>query len=371
MIRAAVFDGPGKPFRFECVARPKLGPEEALVRVSLCTVCGSDLHTFAGRRAQPMPSVLGHEPVGVIEEVNGEIRDVAGEPVRVGDRVVWAVTVSCGRCFFCTHGLPQKCESLRKYGHEVATAVRGPLGGLSTHCHLLAGTAVVKVPAGLPDAVAAPAGCATATVMAAYRVWRAGLVLASRERERPESPSVVAVLGLGMLGLTACAVAAAAGHAVIACDVSDSRLSLARQFGASHTTKPTELIELVKSLTERRGADLVLELSGSADAAKLSLDVLRIGGTAVWIGAVSPIGTVPVNPEAIVRRCLTVTGVHNYAPQDLAAAVAFLAANHTRFPFANLVAQTFLLEEADTAFRIAEAERPVRVAVACSAVSDV
>ena len=91
----------------------------------------------------------------------------------------------------------------------------------------------------------------------------------------------------------------------------------------------------------------------------------RVGGTAVWVGAVSPIGTISVNPESIVRRCQTITGVHNYAPQDLVAAIDFLAAHHTRFPFAELVANTFTLDEADTAFRFAESQHPVRVAVRC------
>src|SRR5262245_24944163 len=120
-VRAAIFDGPNQPLRVEAAPRPTLQPGEALVRVSLCTVCGSDLHTFTGRRKEKTPSVLGHEPVGVVEEVNCELRDVSGELVRVGDRVVWAVAVSCGECFFCTHGLPQKCASLRKYGHEPIT----------------------------------------------------------------------------------------------------------------------------------------------------------------------------------------------------------------------------------------------------------
>ena len=353
MIRAAVFDGPGQPLRFECVARPRLSPGEALVRVSLCTLCGSDLHTFAGRRTQPAPSVLGHEPVGVVEEISGELRDVAGEPVRVGDRVVWSVAVSCGKCLFCTHGLPQKCASLRKYGHEPVTPGTGPLGGLATHCHLLAGTALVKVPPTVPDTVLAPAGCATATVMAA---WRAPTV-------RWGIPATVAVLGLGMLGLTACAVASAAGYTVVACDVSDTRLSQAARFGAAHAARPADLAAVVRGLTEGRGADVALELSGAPDAATLSLDALRVGGTAVWVGAVSPIGPVAVLPEIIVRRCLTVTGVHNYAPQDLATAVDFLAAHHARFPFAELVPSVFSLEDATGAFHAAEAGRPVRVAV--------
>lgn len=72
------------------------GRHYALVRVSLCTVCGSDLHTFTGRRKEKTPCVLGHEPVGVVEEVNGDLRDVTGDPVCAGDRVVWSVAVACG-----------------------------------------------------------------------------------------------------------------------------------------------------------------------------------------------------------------------------------------------------------------------------------
>ncbi|WP_171472976.1 zinc-binding dehydrogenase [Frigoriglobus tundricola] len=168
-----------------------------------------------------------------------------------------------------------------------------------------------------------------------------------------------------MLGLTACAWLEALGATAVACDVSETRLSQAVRFGARHLAKPDALTELVRSLTHDRGADLALELSGSAAAAAAAVDVLRAGGTAVWAGTVSPTDPVPINPETVVRRCLTVTGVHNYAPPDLAAAVAFLAANHARFPFAELVEKSFPLGDVAAAFRFAEAERPVRVAVEC------
>lgn len=371
MIRSAIFDGPNRPFRIEPSARPVLRPGEALVRVSLCTVCGSDLHTFLGRRTEKTPCVLGHEPVGVIEEVADDVRTVDGEPLRVGDRVVWAVAVSCGACFYCERGLPQKCESLRKYGHEPVTPQCGPLGGLSTHCHLLSGTAIVKVPAELPDAVAAPAGCATATVAAALRAanqrteGRGQRAVAQPAESSSLTSGSLVVFGLGMLGLTACAWAESLGITAIACDVSDARLAQAARFGARHLAKPDALADLVKSVTRGRGADAALELSGSPEASRAAVELLRVGGTAVWVGAVFPTEAVPLSPEQVIRRCLTVTGVHNYAPHDLAAAVRFLAANHTRFPFAELVSRSFPLGAVNDAFAFAEAERPVRVAVAC------
>jgi threonine dehydrogenase-like Zn-dependent dehydrogenase len=145
--------------------------------------------------------------------------------------------------------------------------------------------------------------------------------------------------------------------------VSDSRLSLARRFGATHAANPAELLDLVRTLTDGRGADFALEASGSAAAVGASLEVLRVGGTAAWLGTVSPVGAVPVNPEAVVRKCLTVAGVHNYAPRHLARAVALLAASRGRFPFAELVERSFALDEVNEAFRFAEAEKPARVAV--------
>ncbi|HUR55280.1 MAG TPA: zinc-binding dehydrogenase [Gemmataceae bacterium] len=351
MIRAAVFDGPGRPFRFEELPRPVLDDGEALMRITLCAVCGSDLHTFAGRRGGPTPCVLGHEPVGVIEELRGDVSDTDGNRLAVGDRVVWSVAVSCGVCFFCDRGLRQKCEGVRKYGHEPHAPGSGPLGGLASHCRLLPGTAIVKVPAGLPDMVAALAGCAVATADAG--IEDAGL------------NATVVVFGAGMLGLSACALAADASCTVIACDVSDSRLSLATRFGAAHTATPADVVELAKSLAAGRGADLALEASGSPAAVARSLDVLRVGGQASWVGTVSPTAPVPVDPEVVVRKCLSIRGFHNYRPRNLSRAVGFLAANHERFPFAELVAKSFPLDAADEAFRYAEAEKPVRVAVVC------
>jgi alcohol dehydrogenase len=281
----------------------------------------------------------------------GEVRDVLGRLLAPGDRIVWSVAVSCGRCFFCSADLPQKCDSLRKYGHE-KLGERGPFGGLATHCHLLPGTAIVRAPDGVPDEVLAPASCATATVMN---------VLSNASRDTKS----VAVVGLGMLGLTACAALRAIPNVetVIACDSSDSRLSLAGGFGATHAARPDSLLERARQLTHGRGVDLALELSGSPAAAALSLDVLRTGGTAVWAGAVRPTEAVPVHPETIVRKCLSLHGVHNYAPLHLQQAVEFLAAHGERFPFAQLVERCISLEDVNEAFAFAEKERPIRVAV--------
>ena len=354
---AMVFHGAGQPLQPTRFPKPSLGTGEAWVRVRLCTLCGSDLHTITGRRTEPTPCVLGHEIVGEIEEIGpGGTTDVRGEPVRMGDRVVWSVAVSCGVCFFCTHELPQKCVSLAKYGHLRAEPGRGPFGGLSTHCHLLRGTTIVKVPETLPDAIAAPAMCATATVMAAFRVG--GTVA---------SDGVILVVGLGLLGLTACAIAKSRGYTVLACDRDAERVTIAARFGADRgflvADGGSELRDHLRMATLGAGADVALELTGSVSATQMSLNTLRIGGILVLVGAVMPTDSLPLSPEMVVRRCLTIRGVHNYIPTDLAAAVDWLNQNHGQFPFAEMIGSTYALADADRAFRYAEEHRPIRIAI--------
>ncbi len=351
MIRAAVFDGPGKRFHVERLSTPELAAGEALVRVRLCTLCGSDLHTVAGRRHGPTPCVLGHEMVGEIAALNGEKWDATGEPLAVGDRVTWAVADCCGACFFCVRDLPQKCERLRKYGHHAHEPGRGPSGGLATHCQLWAGTAVVKVPAAVSDEVAAPAMCATATVAGALR--QAGAL----------QGATVLILGAGTLGLTAAAMASAAGATAIVADTSAERLAAATRFGATLVATTGELATTLADLTDGRGADVVLELAGVSASVETALASARIGGTVVLVGSVFPVPSVAVNPETLVRRCLRIVGRHNYAPADLVAAVRFLAGPGTAFPFAELVARTLPLDDVDEAFRRAEAEKPYRIGV--------
>jgi alcohol dehydrogenase len=161
--RAMVFCGPGQPLELRRFGLPRLAEGEVTVRVTCCTLCGSDVHTVEGRRATPLPTVLGHEIVGRVAQLppGREVCDHEGTPLAIGDRVTWTVAASCGVCFFCREGLPQKCERLFKYGHQ-AISERHPLsGGLAEFCHLAAGTAIFRLPPELSDTVACPANCAT------------------------------------------------------------------------------------------------------------------------------------------------------------------------------------------------------------------
>jgi putative phosphonate catabolism associated alcohol dehydrogenase len=355
MARALVFAGPGVPMRLEEFdPRPPAG-REVLVRVRCCTLCGSDLHTWTGRRSTPLPTILGHEIIGEVASLGPHAGgvDMAGRPLRVGDRITWTVAASCSTCFYCAHGLPQKCERLFKYGHEAIIPEHPLSGGLAEFCLLAPGTGIVRLPDDLPDRTACPASCATATVAGVLRT-----VGGVRDR-------TVLVQGAGMLGLTACAMARAQGaDRILCCDIDVSRAGRALQFGAHEVVgaESGELSDTVRRLTSGRGVDVALELSGSAAAIEAGLTLLRVGGCYVLAGTVAPTRPVALLPETIVRRQLTLFGVHNYLPVDLVTAVDFLAAWHDRYPFGDLVEDSFSLAEGSLAFERARAGA-IRVAV--------
>ncbi|RUL89182.1 zinc-binding dehydrogenase [Tautonia sociabilis] len=328
--RAAIFLGAGRPIEVREIPLPRPRGEEILVDVVACTLCGSDLHSIRGHRSVPVPTVLGHEILGRILEFGPEAPriDASGQPMTAGDRITWAVVARCGDCFYCRRGLPQKCEHQTKYGHEPMKPGQELTGGLAGHCLLAPGTAAFVVPEGLPDAVACPSNCATATVAAAI------------EAAGPLSGARVLVLGSGMLGLTAAAWARSLGaEAVLCCDKDADRLARSSAFGATHQAGPEAIADLANECSEGRGLDVVIELTGAPEAVELGLPRLRMGGTLVLVGSVSPTRPVAMLPEQVVRRCLTIRGVHNYRPDHLGAALRFLESSAAAFPFGKLVGQ--------------------------------
>ena len=355
-MHALVFCAVGRPLEQIAVPEVQLHAGEALVAIELATICGSDVHSATGHRRVETPQVLGHEQVGRIIALGpgSPARTVDGREVTVGMRVVWGVAIDCGRCRYCKGGLPQKCVALRKYGHERMTRGWELSGGFASHAHLLARTAIVEVAEELPAEVLAPASCATATVMAAF---------AAAEQVRPLRGAVVAISGCGMLGLTAIAVAVARGATVVASDTDEGRRAAAVAFGASATANGTaESLQsaLRRVAGGRHGFAIALELSGAPAAVSGLLTAADLGAVLVLVGSVFPAGSVPLDPETVVRRMLTVRGVHNYAPRHLLEAAEFLAtADHAAL--AALVGTTHPLTDVDAALAAARTGGTVRV----------
>ncbi len=354
---------PGDGHRHEAVAVPgvRLSPGDVLVAIELATVCDSDVLTVFGHRSAPTPLVLGHEQVGrVVALGRGGAKTTDGHRVALGQRVVWSVAVPCGRCSRCRRGLPQKCLTVQKYGHERMRRGWELSGGFATHAHILDGTPLVAAPDDVPAEVLAPASCSTATVAAAMEAAAA---------ITPLEGALVVIAGAGMLGLTAAAMATDAGARVVVSDPVPERRDAALAFGAAAVCDPSCPPDSPTGLSAAllraggRGAvpTIAFELSGAASTVRPLLATVDVGGVVVLVGSVAPGPELPLDAEQLVRRLLTVRGVHNYAPRHLEQAVRFLSGAWQRYPFAEQVGPVFPLAEVDAALAAARVGSRPRV----------
>jgi len=349
-----VFDGAAQPLRSLQLSLPtQLAAGELLVKIRLATICGSDLHTIAGHRREATPAILGHEAVGEVVAIGGERDEVAN-----GDRITWTIADSCGHCLPCTtHGLPQKCDSLFKYGHAALTDGTGLNGCYASHIVLRAGTHVVNVPPTLPDAIVAPANCALATMVSAV------------ERLPAHCESVL-IQGAGLLGIYACALLHERGVANVFCvDINPERLALVARFGGipidgrpAHYPRTREPI----LAATKHGLDAVLEVAGVSALVPEGVQLLRVGGFYGFVGMDHPHSQLELTGEQVIRKQLTLYGIHNYAPRHLTTAVAFLAETQDRYPYAELVSPPLPLHDLPNAIQLAQSGRWHRVAMAAT-----
>lgn len=371
---AAVFHGPGQPHEMREISIPdKLREGELLVKLDCATICGSDLHTFTGKRSEPLPLVLGHEGVGRIERVGQDIfsgvrpRHYSWK-LREGDRVTFSVADSCGVCPECSlHKLPQKCISLMKYGHTKVSDGTGLNGTYATHILLRRGTHVVPLPTGLTSRVASPANCALATVVNALDMGRL---------PRFGSNNSAVVQGAGLLGIYAVAwLRKRVGMEKVFCfDVHPERLKTAERFGAipmlveGGEEEANERAKQVRSWCPR-GVDLVVEMTGTRHVVTEGVSLLRNGGHYSFCGMVHPNSQLStLTGETIIRKCLTIRGVHNYTPWNLSEAVDFLAEHQRDLPFESVLSPShYKLSQIEKAFEEASSGKSCRVVVDCNA----
>ena len=167
-VRAAVLREFEQPLEIRTYPDPQAGPGEAVVRVQMAGICGTDVHLWLGQLPIPKPVILGHETVGVIEQLGpGLEKDWRGETLRMGDRVCWASSISCGECFYCRmKGQPTRCLTRKAYGISYNADEAPHLrGGYAEKIHLRAGTALFRIPDSLPTEAVVGAGCALTTAI--------------------------------------------------------------------------------------------------------------------------------------------------------------------------------------------------------------
>jgi len=351
VAKAMVLEKFNAPLIERKIEAPKLERGEALVRITASGVCGSDIHMQRGQDPRtPLPMVLGHESVGVVEETSGTVLDLDGRPLSPGDAVAWDRGTYCGECEACERGDEHICPARKAYGIHYGGTEPPPLkGGYATHIVLNAGTRFVRLPDVADHAALVSASCSGAT--AAHSVDAAEL-----------GPGTVAlVMGAGPLGLWTAALARETGSTVIVIGRRPERLALAGELGAEavfdeKATGSAARREEIMRLTNGGGADAVIDTTASLDAAREGLDLTRRGGRYVNSGAAIPVGEFPLKVyEDLVLRDVTMRGVWVSSTADFVRALE--VALEGRYPLAKLVTHRFPLSEANAALETASTDR--------------
>jgi alcohol dehydrogenase len=314
-IRAAVLDRMGatppyamsKPLRIATLELDAPGRGELLVKIVAAGLCHSDLSVINGDRPRPMPMVLGHETAGVVAEVGKDVTDLVA-----GDHVVMVFMPSCGHCVPCAEGRPALCEpgaAANGAGTLLSGQRRLHCDGVAMNHHLgvsgfaeyavVSRRSVVKVDRDLPLDEAALFGCAVLTGVGA---------VVNTARLQPGQSA--AVIGLGGVGLSSVLGAVASGaRQVVAIDLADDKLGLARQLGASHTVnaRDPDAAEQVRELTGG-GVDFAFEMAGAVRAMELAYKITRRGGTTITAGLPPPGAALPLPLVQLVAEERTVKG---------------------------------------------------------------
>jgi D-arabinose 1-dehydrogenase-like Zn-dependent alcohol dehydrogenase len=250
-----------------------------LLRATAVGLCGTDAHAFGGRFPLPLPIVLGHETVGVVEAVGSEVSSLM-----VGDRVgVSWVQAGCGFCDGCRRGLLARCTEPRTWVEN---------GGGLSELVVAEASGCTLLPAGLDEILAAPMFCAGHVAMSGYR------------RANPQAGDRVAVLGIGGLGHLAVQIAHAYGHEVIAASQSREKLVDARELGATSVALIGD--DAGEALEKCGGADLVLATTNDARAVSQAVRGLRAGGRLVMLGLANE--PLAIDPLELVQREASLIG---------------------------------------------------------------
>lgn len=284
-MRVAVAYEAEKPLVVEDLDQPAVGPRDVLVRIAASGICHTDLHVINGHSPLPLPIVPGHEACGVVEEVGSEVRRV-----KVGQRVLAAVSPACGTCWWCVNGMSNHCE----LGGPVKAAPRFKLAdgrtaaavcgcGTFAEAMVVDEASVVPTDTDLADEELALLGCGVTTGLGAALIT-AGVTPGSS----------VAVIGCGGVGQSVIQGARISGAAtIIGIDLVPARREASLRVGATHVVDPAEAdpVEQVRALTEGRGVDFSFEVVGLPNLMVQAFDMARKQGAVTLVGMPSTSAT--------------------------------------------------------------------------------
>lgn len=339
------------PLTIEEVELDAPGPGEVLVQLVATGLCHSDLSTINGTRPRPVPMVMGHEAAGIVRAVGPGVQTVVPD-----DHVILSLVPSCGRCVPCQTGRPMLCEpgvrannagSLiggfhRFHSHDGEKMYHHLGASAFSEYTVVSEGSLTPIDRTIPLEEAAVFGCAVLTGI--------GAVV---NTARCEPGASVAVFGLGGVGLSAVMGAALAGcFPIVAVDVLDAKLELARQLGASHTIKAgqPDTLEQLKTITGG-GADYTFEAVGSANVLGQAYAATKRGGTTVAVGLAHPSENLQVQAVNLVAEERTIKGSYGGSAvprRDLPRYLALYKAG--RLPVNRLISGYLSLAEINQGF---------------------
>lgn len=327
-MKAAVFYGPNQPLKIEEVKIPKIEQNEILVKIAACGVCNTDLHYIdhGVSTFKKPPMILGHEPSGIVEETGAEVKNF-----KVGDRVLIPPVFSCGYCDNCRLGRENICFNMLMLGNHIDGAFAEYTKVPAKDCQHLPEDLPLEESSIIADAISTP-----------YHAVK------NRAQVRP-GDSVV-VFGCGGVGINVVQMAAAAGGSVIAVDIVDKKLDIAKKLGALHTINASDkegkaLIKEIRTLTGG-GADIAIEAIGNPKTIELASSAVKAGGCHCQVGYTHH--NVSVNAGRLMFREIEIKGSLGCRPVDYPKIIEMVRTG--KIQLKPVVTHKFKLEEIDQAF---------------------
>lgn len=360
-MKAAVLNRFNAPLEVVDFPRPKLKDGQALVRITAAGICGSDVHMWLGEDPRtPLPMILGHEGVGVIEEIGGAKLDLYGRELRPGDPVIWDRAVVCGQCYFCAvKRLPNLCRSRWVYGiHKGCSDPPHINGCYAEHILLVENTKIISLAdwGDFDPATLVSAGCSGAT--SANAIELADIRIGDS----------VLVQGAGPLGLYLVGYAKARGAAnVIVIEGVRRRMELAGRLGANvvldfTATTSEQRAQAVMDATHGMGVDAAFEAVGRPEPVLEGIELVRRGGAYLAVGTAVPMGTIPIDLyHHIVLKQLRLQGVWTNDTRHIVEALHLVKGNPD--VFADMVTHRYPLEQANEALQSMADRSAIKTAI--------
>ena len=306
------------------IPEQELGPDQVLLRLEYVGFCGSDLSTWLGRNPMVrMPVIPGHEVGAVIERVG----DRVPEGLKAGMVVTCNPYTNCGKCASCRNGRVNACEHNETLGVQRNGAMRERIV--------------------LPWEKVIPAGLLTPRTCALIEPMSVGFHAVSRAQVT--DIDVVLVIGCGMVGMGAVVRSVQRGATVVAADIDDDKLALAREMGASYTinTRTDDVRKRLREMTSGFGPDVVIEAVGSSETYQMAVDEVAFTGRVICIGYAKT--EVSFQTKYFVQKELDIRGSRNAQPSDFRAVIHYLEKGSC--PVDRLISREVTPEEAPEAMR--------------------